>query len=385
MTTVREPLLVRENDRIIFGVCGAVASHLGFSPWYARVVAVFVPFLIPIYAFLAVVIPEEGRPEAAQARLARVQKSIESSRLRRLEIPLLLVALAVGILLMGVNLGGGFFGALTAFLLAAFGLAVVWSKPASPKTSVALVRIAIGGTAVAGALTVALMLFIGGPVNSANLTAVVFVLPVLAVMVGPAIYRILTELTDERLQREREAERADIAAHLHDSVLQTLGVIRARADDPTEVARLARSQERELRRWLYEDRPEPGESLSDEIEVAAGRVEDTHGGVVEVVVAGDARPGEWSSPLVAALGEACTNALNHGGGEASVYVEIGAYQVDAWVRDRGAGFDLDAVAPDRVGVRESILHRMERAGGGAEVHSPLPDGGTEVHLWTNIK
>lgn len=385
MTSVREPLQTRSGERIFLGVCGAVGSHLGFSPWYARVLTMVVPLLIPIYAFLAVVIPEEGHAEAAKARLARVQASVVSSRWRRLEIPLLLMALAVGIAIVGAGVSNGGFGRIAAFLLFAFGVAVIWSKPASAGTTVALVRIAVGATAVAGGLTVALVLFLGMDVSAGAFTAVVFVLPILAVMVGPAIYRLLTELTEERLKREREAERADIAAHLHDSVLQTLGVIRARADDSAEVARLARSQERELRRWLYEDRPEPGESLSDEIEVAAGRVEDTHGGVVEVVVAGDARPGEWSAPLVAALGEACTNAVKHGGGEASVYVEIGSNRVDAWVRDRGEGFDLDSVAPDRVGVRESILHRMERACGGAEVHSPLPDGGTEVHLWTTIK
>lgn len=373
----------RGDDKILLGVCAAVGNHLGFSPWYARALTVFVPFLIPIYVFLAIVVPRADQLEIGRARLARVQESIRSPWVRRLEIPVLLMLLAVGILIVGATYYDRGSAFITSAILAAFGLAVVWSRPSSAKVSPALIRIGIGATAVAVGLIVLLMWSLGVPYYSGSISAVVFVLPILALAVGPALYRILTDLTSERLQREREAERADIAAHLHDSVLQTLGVIRARADDPAEVARLARSQERELRRWLYEDRPEPGESLCDEVEVVAGRIEDTHGGVVDVVVAGDAVPGEWSEPLIGALGEACTNAVRHGGGAASVYVEIADRRVDAWVRDRGEGFELDEVASDRVGVRESILKRMKRSGGGAEVRSPLSDGGTEVHLWIN--
>lgn len=375
VTIVREPLV--RNERILWGVCAAVGNHLGISPWYVRALTLFVPLLIPIYAFLAVVVPRERGGEVHRARLARVQESLTAPWAQRLEVPVLILLLAVGIVIAAGN------GGVSAFLLTAFGLAVIWSRPKSASAQSTFVRIGVGAVAVTVGLTVALMntwFFQIGPYAA---FVAVLVLAVLALIAGPAIYRLVRDLTDERLQREREAQRADIAAHLHDSVLQTLGVIRARADDSGEVARLARAQERELRRWLYEDRPEAGESLSDEIEVAAGRVEDTHGGVVEIVVAGDARPGEWSAPLVAALGEACTNAVKHGGGAASVYAEIGAQRVDVWVRDRGPGFDLDAVAPDRVGVRRSILERMERAGGGAELRSPLPDGGTEVHLWLN--
>lgn len=383
MTAIREPLVRRPEERILLGVCAAVGNHLGISPWYVRAFVLVVPMLIPIYLFLAVAVPSAQQGAVVQSRLARIQTSISGTWLRTLEIPLLILGLALGVAIVGATYYEPRSGILSAFLLLAFGLAIVWSKPAAATVRIALLRIAVGVTAVAVGLTALLMWFFGEPYYGSSFSAVIFVLPILALAVGPAIYRLLNELTEERLQREREAQRADIAAHLHDSVLQTLGVIRSRADDPAEVSRLARAQERELRRWHYEDRPAAGESLADEIELATGRIEDTHGGVIEVVCAGDARPGAWSEPLVAALGEACANAIKHGGGEASVYAEISAHRVEAWVRDRGAGFDLDGVASDRVGVRESILNRMARAGGGAEVRSPLPESGTEVYLWLN--
>lgn len=381
VTTLREPLVRHPGERVLLGVCAAVGNHLGISPWYVRALTLFVPLLIPIYVFLAVAVPKETMGEVVQTRLARVQKSMRLAWLNRLEQPLLIIGLAIGIWLAGGLHGSPTAGSVAAGLLIAFGLAALWSRPASQSIADALGRIAIGTIAVVVGASLAAIRVVG--VYPLFAGFVLIILTFAVIVVGPALYRILNDLTDERLRRERETQRADIAAHLHDSVLQTLGVIRARSDDSAEVSRLARAQERELRRWLYEDRPEPGESLSDEIDLTTGRIEDTHGGVIEVVVAGDTRPGAWSEPLVAALGEACTNSIRHGGGEASVYVEISDRRVEAWVRDRGEGFDLDDVAPDRVGVRESILHRMKRAGGGAEVRSPLPDGGTEVYLWQN--
>jgi signal transduction histidine kinase len=191
--------------------------------------------------------------------------------------------------------------------------------------------------------------------------------------------RLWRDLDTERAARIREAERADIAAHLHDSVLQTLALIQRHGSDPAAVARLARAQERDLRDWLYGPRPADGASLAGEVRAAAADVEDRHGVAVDVVLVGD-RPGDDRvSALVAALREAMVNAARHAGSPVQVYVECGPGGVEAFVRDRGTGFSLAAVPDDRLGIRESIIGRMERHGGSATVRS-TPGEGTEVRL-----
>jgi signal transduction histidine kinase len=200
---------------------------------------------------------------------------------------------------------------------------------------------------------------------------------------APWWLRLVRQLGDERAAREREAERADIAAHLHDSVLQTLALIRARADDPVMVARLARAQERELRAWLYDDRPTPGTSLAAELKDLVGAVEDdaaTRAPVaIEAVIVGDCVPTEATAGLLAATREALVNAVVHGKPPVSVYLEVTDAQVAVFVRDRGDGFVLADIAPDRFGVRESIIGRVRRRGGQAEVVC-RPAWGTEVRL-----
>ncbi|WP_256970913.1 sensor histidine kinase, partial [Cellulomonas iranensis] len=213
----------------------------------------------------------------------------------------------------------------------------------------------------------------------------------LAVLLGvglvlaPWWVRLVRELGDERAARAREAERADIAAHLHDSVLQTLALIRARADEPVEVARMARAQERELREWLYDDRHAPGTSLVAALRAVVAEVEDSRSGpsgeavAVDVVVVGDRVPEPDTLALLQATREALVNAVVHGRPPVSLYLEVGPELVEVFVRDRGDGFDLDAVGPDRFGVRESIMGRVRRRGGTARVSSS-PERGTEVHL-----
>ena len=185
-------------------------------------------------------------------------------------------------------------------------------------------------------------------------------------------------LADTRAAEIREAERADIAAHLHDSVLQTLTLIRKRADEPEAVARLARSQERELRAWLYTDRPEPGTSVADAFADLVGEIEDRHGVAVDVVCVGDRVPDRDTEVIVAATREALSNAVRHGTPPVSLYVEASAQRLEVFVRDRGPGFDTKTIAEDRHGVRESIIARMERHGGSARVRRMEP--GTEVAL-----
>jgi signal transduction histidine kinase len=172
-----------------------------------------------------------------------------------------------------------------------------------------------------------------------------------------------------------------VAAHLHDSVLQTLAMVQRRAGEPSEVAALARRQERELRAWLA-GRPAPGHSaqLAGALEAAAAEVEEAHGVPIEVVVVGDRELDQHHEAVLAAAREAMTNAAKFGGGSpVDVYAEMGGSRTQVFVRDRGPGFDTASVPPDRRGVRESILGRMRRHGGHGRITSS-PGAGTEVEL-----
>lgn len=211
-------------------------------------------------------------------------------------------------------------------------------------------------------------------------------LAALALLVGagliglPFFLRILRDLAQERTERARSQERAEVAAMMHDSVLHTLTLIQRHHDDPGQVARLARAQERELREWLYGERKTAAESLAEALRAAAAEVEDRHGVRLEVVTVGDAAMDAHLEACVAAAREAMVNAAKYAAGAPiSVYAEVAQDRVEVFVKDRGPGFDLDAVAPDRMGVRESILGRMTRHGGKAQVRT-APGEGTEVRL-----
>ena len=173
-----------------------------------------------------------------------------------------------------------------------------------------------------------------------------------------------------------------MAAHLHDSVLQTLALMQRRADDPREVAALARRQERELRAWLL-DRPpaRAGESLAGALEAAAAKVEESHGGGIEVVTVGDCALDDRAEAVLAAAREAILNAAKFAGdaGPIDVFAEVTPQRIEVFVRDRGPGFDPGSLPDDRQGVRESIVGRMERHGGRTEIRTGA-DGGTEVEL-----
>ena len=213
------------------------------------------------------------------------------------------------------------------------------------------------------------------------LLAVFAVLVVLCVILAPWIIRLVRSLASERSERIRSQERAEVAAHLHDSVLQTLAMVQRRSDDPREVASLARRQERELRAWLA-GRPAPGQaaSLGAALEAAAADVEEHHGVPVEVVAVGDVPLDPGSEAVVAAAREAMTNAAKFGGGSTvDVFAEVSPERIDVFVRDRGPGFDPAAVPSDRRGVSESIVGRMRRHGGRATISS-APGSGTEVEL-----
>ena len=201
---------------------------------------------------------------------------------------------------------------------------------------------------------------------------------------GPWLLRIVRELRDERTERALSQQRADVAAHLHDSVLQTLALIQRQASDPREVVRLARSQERDLRGWLFEAPASPDSSLKVALERVAAEVEEQHGVPVETVMVGDCTIDPAIQALVQAAREALVNAAIHAGAErVDVYAEVEGDQVVAFVRDRGVGFDPDTIADGRMGVRGSIIERMRRHGGAATIRS-TPGSGTEVRLTIKV-
>ena len=203
----------------------------------------------------------------------------------------------------------------------------------------------------------------------------------LALVTGPYWLRMAGELTQERRARIRSQERAELAAHLHDSVLQTLALIQRQVDDPRAVLKLARSQERELRSWLYQPARVPGpEQLRTALDAVAVEVEEDYAVPVDVVAVGDLVLDDRSRALVQAAREAMVNAARSSGAPSiSVYAEVTERQVEVFVRDRGCGFDLAAVPEGRLGIAESIVGRTTRAGGTATVTSS-PGAGTEVQL-----
>ena len=190
---------------------------------------------------------------------------------------------------------------------------------------------------------------------------------------------LVRDLGSARAQKEREEERADIAAHLHDGVLQTLTLIQLHSDEPQTVVTLARQQERELRSWLYRERRPSDLSVSAGLEEITAAVEDEHGKAIEVVSVGDAQPSERTDALLAATRQALLNAVTHGGEPISVYCEATPSSVQIYVRDHGSGFDVEAIDPSRLGIRESIKGRVQRRGGTVDIVS-RPNWGTEVRM-----
>jgi signal transduction histidine kinase len=247
------------------------------------------------------------------------------------------------------------------------------------------VRVSRAGFLVAVVLGGALFFFWAtGVLESAGSAALAaFVVTIALVLISaPLWWTMARRLAAERVARARSQERAEVAAHLHDSVLQTLALVQKRADEPEEVAKLARRQERDLRSWLAGEGPaRPGERLADALETVAVEVEEQHGAQVEAVVVGNAPMNERLEALVAATREALTNAAKFAsdGGPVRLYAEIEADRVKVFIDDRGPGFDAEALPEDRRGIRESIIGRMERHGGHAEIRTGSGDG-TEVEL-----
>jgi signal transduction histidine kinase len=239
------------------------------------------------------------------------------------------------------------------------------------------VRMLVGGALAVVGLGAFLSSNRGSLVRPAPAVAVT--LAGLAVVLGPWVWRLVVRSAEERRERIRQEERAEMAAHLHDSVLQTLALIQ-RSGDSEEMTALARVQERELRTWLYGKRPAGAASLSAALDAVVAEIERSHQARVELVVVGDSDLDEGVRALVHACREAIVNAATHSGTRGvSVYVEVEPDTVTAFVRDHGVGFSRAGVPPDRRGIAESIEARMQRNGGVAVIES-RPGAGTEVAL-----
>lgn len=398
----------RDTDAgIVAGVCAGVAARLEVSAVVVRVAVVVLTAAtgvgLPLYLAAWALLPTTSGAPSLAARLR--------GRPGAWRVALGLGCLTLAALLTARELGLWWSDAITwPIVLAVSGAALVWrqttSSPAGPPpppalperpraeavtapTAPPLIRRARavyqGGFGVALVIGAALLfLQANGALTGARdlVLAVVAVTLGLGLVLAPFWVRLVRGLTAERAERIRSQERAEVAAHLHDSVLQTLALVQKRADDPRAVATLARRQERALRTWLSgAPAARPDERLGDALRAAAAEVEEALGVPVEVVVVGDRDLDERSRALVAAAREALVNAARHAGGDApiDVYCEASDGRVAAFVRDRGEGFDLTAVPEDRRGVRESIVGRMVRHGGRATVTS-APGAGTEVEL-----
>lgn len=362
------------DDRVIGGVCAGVAQAIGLDPILIRIAMIVLAFSgpgLPIYALAWLAMPE-GLPEDGRER-----SPVEFRR----GVGLILIVLGSVLSLRELGLTPPD-QVIWPVLLVGTGVGLVlWQvQPQIEFTRWAAARVAAGIVVVGTGLAA----FVAGNISFSavrdGLFGMVLVVGGLALLIGPWIVVLIRDRAEEQRRRQAADARADVAAHLHDSVLQTLALIQ-RTDDPKQMTALARQQERELRRWLYADDHDPDEwTLKSAIDRVAGVVEDRHDVNVEAIVVGDVAADMTVEALVGAVGEAATNAAKWSGcPTVSVFVEVVDGEVQAFVRDTGVGFDPDDIADDRLGVRESIRGRMERVGGVVEIIS-APGEGTEVRL-----
>lgn len=430
-TQISRPPLRRASETPVAGVCLGLSRHLGISVPVIRTVLIALTIAggvgLVLYCWLWAFVPAEHEPEPGAARRGLSGPAVEdpappgeqdgdgpaagpaagedlAARFRRIldmmtgssEVLagglLLGVAVIMGLQLMGAQVDWWLIGPPAVLVV---GILLAWSQvDAGEGAGSARSRQGALWQFAAGAflVLVALLVMAGGfiPAGELILSLVLagMLLAGVALVIAPWLIKIYRTMSVERARAAAEAERADIAAHLHDSVLQTLAMIQKQRHDPAVVEQLARSQERQLRSWLYrqqgaagdrsaQDSRRQAQTLRDQLLAAAAELEEMYKVPVEVVTVGESHR-EDHSALVAASREAIVNALKHAG-PASVYAESDEREDAVFVRDRGAGFDVDAIGEDRLGVRESIIGRMERAGGRARIRSS--ESGTEVQLF----
>jgi signal transduction histidine kinase len=394
----------RPEGAIVGGVAGGIADHLRVPVLWVRVsfalLAVMAGAGVLAYALLWIFVPQGPSSLTEQPRPATQLERRQAYGIAAVGVALLIVATALG------------FGEVLTWVLgplglAAIGAAFIWREADEARrarwrrTAAGIVgptngswwRLVGGCLLVVGGLSVFALGQLDFTAVRSALIAVVLTLVGVAIITIPWWLRLIRDLGDERRGRIQERERAEIAAHLHDSVLQTLALIQRQAGDSREVQRLARSQERQLRTWLYgpagyaaagQSSAPPSRSLAAALAEVAGEVEDAYAISVTPVIVGDATMDQHLAALVAAAREAMVNAAKHAQvQEISVYAEVEDGKASVFVRDRGVGFDQKDVATDRRGLAESIRGRMERHGGTATVRS-RPGEGTEVELVVTV-
>jgi len=396
LATAPRPSLQRSrSDRVVGGVAAGIGRHLGFDPLVVRIAFVALAFAagfgVVVYLLLWLLAPSEATDAPSAARVVA-----RPTRQQLLGTALVLAGVLTLLWIAGLWLGWGLGWPVS---LAAIGFAVLWARSGGEEghgrwdlrsfgspleammgSRVSAPRIVLGSVLILGGMAVFLAATTSLSAAANVVLAVMVTVGGLALLAGPWFWRVATELMDERNGRIRSEARAEMAAHLHDSVLQTLALIQ-RSSEPKEMASLARTQERELRAWLYSRAPSVrGVTLRDAIDEMAGRVERGNLVRVEAIVVGDLDvDDEGLRALVAACSEATLNAAKHSGvDEVSVYVEVEDGQVSAFVRDEGAGFDPGSVPHDRRGIADSIVRRMELHGGTAEIRSEAGRGSEVV-------
>jgi signal transduction histidine kinase/phage shock protein PspC (stress-responsive transcriptional regulator) len=380
------------DGRWLGGVCRGIADHTGWHVDAVRAVFVVTTLLggfgLVLYAAYWAWLPVGPGERPAPAREGRDVAGV-----------LGLAALAVGVLLLlaarGIDVVGSW---TTPLVLVGIGVAILWRQSDDSRRASLLAGVGASArlttqTAVRRripriALGLALLLLgvLGALASQGDLSAslrglaaAVLAVVGLGLVLLPFVLGWWRDLAAERRARIRAQERAEVAAQVHDSVLQTLTLIQRSAHDPDEVLRLARSEERALRTWLYAPVGDPSTTFAAGLESEIASVEATYACTVDFVHVGDVLRDDRVDALVSAAKEAVVNAAKHAGGSVSVYAECGESEIEVFVRDRGPGFVPEDVPEDRLGLRESVVARMARVGGQAVVRS-TPDVGTEVAL-----
>lgn len=414
-SAVAEPLRAYRSadDRMVAGVAGGLAAHLGVSVLWVRgafvAACAFSGLGVVMYGALWMFMPMAALETAAapglEAATRQGRRPPPARTLRDMGLLVALGAIALGGFALGQQVWS-YSIVIWPVLIGAIGVGVLWwqadeaqrarwrdstnqgSWPravAGDGTWADWTRLAAGtGLLLAAILVVAAQ---SGRVGLAREVVIAGTIGIvgIALTLGPWLLRMAGELTQERAARIRQQERADVAAHLHDSVLQTLALIQKHSQDPRTVATLARAQERDLRSWLYQDEAPVDQTLAVGLRTAAAEVEDAHGVPIEVVVVGDLVATERTAALIRAAREAMVNAAKHSGApRIDVYAEFTPGSAEVFIRDRGVGFDPEAVTEDRLGVRNSITGRMERHGGVATLRTE-PGAGTEVRLQMTLE
>ncbi len=390
------------DNRVLGGVCGAVSQATGIDVTWVRIGCVLGCVMsgitVLVYAMAWMLIPMEGQSSNIYTRAIGDKRGI------RLVVAVL-VPLLIAVTLITSTLHIPYIGFIGWPTFLAVGIIIlIWRNANDSEREfidnevvpllgtdfhgrgrhLLLVRIAVGAVLAAagivilveGHTTLAALKPVGGAALVVGAAIIIF---------GPWWLSLVRDLIAERQARVRAEERTQMAAHVHDSVLQTLALIQRSSDDPQDVVRLARAQERELRAWLFEGRP-PGAISGDATMLGEGvsllqrQVEADHGIAVQVVVVGDCELDEALRALLDAAREATVNSAKWSGADqVSLYAEVEPDTVMLYVRDRGRGFDRGAVPSDRRGIAQSIEARVARFGGKAVIRSK-PGEGAEVQL-----